>query len=62
MYLVYDDENETLQLTANGVGIGNKVSVKDMLDEGSPVVDFDYTMEDKPDNDGNSTESNVVEF
>lgn len=36
--LVYDDGNATLQLSANGVAIGDKVSVRDMLDEGSPVV------------------------
>lgn len=60
--LVYNDEEETLQLSANGVGVGDKVSVKDMLDEGAPVVDFDSNAEDKPENDDESTESNVVEF
>lgn len=60
--LVYDDANSTLQLSANGVGVGDKVSVKDMLDEGSPVVDLNSKPEDKPDNDDESTESNVVEF
>lgn len=59
--LVYDDTNSTLQLYAKGVGVGNKVSVKDMLDEGTPIVSFDSTSEDKP-NDDESTESNVVEF
>ena len=59
--LVYNDADETLQLSANGVGIGDKVSVKDMLDEGSPVVDLNAKPEDKP-NDDDSTESNVVEF
>ena len=38
--LVYDDINETLQLYANGVGIGDKVSVRDMIDDGIPVVDL----------------------
>lgn len=60
--LVYDDKNSTLQLSANGVGIGDKVSVKDMLDEGSPVVDLNSTPEDKPDDNDEPTESNVVEF
>ena len=61
--LVYDDKNATLQLSANGMGIGNKVSVKDMLDEGTPVVDFNSKpSEDKPNDDDESTESNVVEF
>lgn len=59
--LVYDDANSTLQLSANGVGVGDKVSVKDMLDDGAPVVDFDSKSEDKP-NDNDSTDSNVVEF
>ena len=60
--LVYDDKNSTLQLYANGVGIGDKVSVKDMLDEGSPVVDLNEKPEDKPNDDDRPTESNVVEF
>lgn len=59
--LIYDDKNSTLQLSANGVGVGDKVSVKDMLDEGSPVVDFNSKSENKP-NDDESAESNVVEF
>lgn len=60
--LVYDEKDDTLQLSAKGVGVGSKVSVKDMLDEGSPVVDLDSKTEDKPDNDDESTDSNVVEF
>lgn len=60
--LVYNDTDSTLQLSANGVGVGDKVSVRDMLDEGSPVVDFDSKQTDKPNEDNNSTESNVVEF
>lgn len=38
--LVYNDDEETLQLIANGVGVGDKISVRDMLDEGIPVVDL----------------------
>lgn len=38
--LVYDDVESTLQLSSKGVGVGDKVSVKDMLDDGSPVVDI----------------------
>lgn len=60
--LVYNDIDETLQLSANGVGVGNKVSVKEMLDEGSPVVDLNSKPEDKPNDDNESTDSNVVEF
>lgn len=59
--LIYNDEEETLQLSAKGVGVGDKVSVKDMLDEGVPVVDLNSKSEDKP-SDDESTESNVVEF
>lgn len=63
--LVYDDVNETLQLSAKGVGIGDKVSVRDMLDDGIPVVDLNGS-DNKP-NDGNNgcncgCEDNVVEF
>lgn len=39
--LVYNEAEETLQLSANGIGVGDKVSVRDMLDEGVPVVDLD---------------------
>lgn len=60
--LVYDDKNETLQLSAKGVGVGDKVSVKDMLDEGTPVVDINSNSEDAPSIDEDTTESNVVEF
>lgn len=65
--LVYNSTDETLQLSANGIAVGDKVSVKDMLDDGSPVVVFnsksdDKPNEDKPNIDYDSTESNVVEF
>jgi hypothetical protein len=49
--LVYNEDEETLQLSANGVGIGNKVSVRNMLDDGMPVVDL---------NAGSGTGDNVV--
>lgn len=58
--LVYDDKNETLHLSANGKVIGNKVSVKDMIDDGIPVVDLDSESGNIPDEDNNS--NNVVEF
>lgn len=38
--LVYDSTEETLQLSSKGVGVGNKVSVREMLDDGIPVVDL----------------------
>lgn len=74
--LVYDAKEETLQLTANGIGIGDKVSVRDMIDDGIPVVDLDSDSgnEDNSDTEDNNncdcgcdcedniTEDNVVEF
>ena len=58
--LVYNDTDATLQLSANGVGVGDKVSVKDMLDDGAPVVDFNSKTEDNPDDE--LLNYNVVEF
>ena len=52
--LVYDDKNETLQLSAKGVGIGNKVNVRDMIDDGIPVVDLDS------DSNGSNENDNVI--
>lgn len=60
--LLYNDEEETLQLMAGDKGVGNKVSVKDMLDEGTPVVDLNSISGDKPNVDNGSTDDNVVEF
>lgn len=66
--LVYDDEEETLQLSSQGVGIGNKISVRDMLDEGIPVVDLNGKPNDNPSDTENTDgcdcgcEDNVVEF
>ena len=39
--LVYNGKEETLQLMSGNKKIGNKVSVRDMIDEGTPVVDLD---------------------
>ena len=65
--LVYNSDEETLQLSSNGVVIGNKVSVKDMLDDGIPVIDLGFSSENDSDNEiGNNCncgcEDNVVEF
>lgn len=59
--LIYDEEDETLQLSSKGIGVGNKVSVKDMFDDGVPVVDFGNggSIVPNPDED---EEDNVVEF
>ena len=58
--LVYDKTGETLHLSANGKTIGSKVSVKDMLDDGVPVVDLDSGSGNIPDDD--EYNDNVVEF
>lgn len=65
--LVYDDKSETLQLSSRGVGVGDKVSVRDMLDDGIPVVDLDSESGDSSDEGNNNgcdcgCEDNVVEF
>lgn len=61
--LVYDDDAETLQLSAKGVGVGHKVSVRDMLDEGVPVVDLNGgTGSDSDEDQNDDDEDNVVEF
>lgn len=60
--LMYDDINSTLQLSANGIGVGDKISVKDMLDDGTPVVDFNSNSGNKPSTDDETTDDNVVEF
>lgn len=66
--IVYNDDEETLQLYANGKGIGNKVSVRDMLDDGIPVVDLNGSNSENDNNDKNGCdcgcdcEDNVVEF
>ena len=61
--LVYDDDNETLQLSANGIGIGTKVSVRDMLDEGTPVVVLNSNSDSNDDSDKeDNNDDNVIEF
>ena len=59
--LVYNSNDDTLQLSANGVGVGNKISVKDMIDDGIPVVDLDSN--DNPNTDStNPEDDDVIEF
>lgn len=38
--IAFDKNDETIHLTANGELVGNKISVKEMLEEGVPVVDI----------------------
>lgn len=58
--LVYNSADDTLQLSARGAGVGNKVSVKEMIDDGIPVVDLDSN--DNPNPDEEPEDDNVVEF
>lgn len=65
--LVYNKKDETLQLSAKGTGVGSKVSVRDMLGDGVPVVDLNSESGDNTDKDHNDgcdcgCEDNVVEF
>lgn len=65
--LVYDDNSETLQLMAGDKGVGNKVSVRDMLEDGTPVVDLNSDSDNNSDNNNNCNcgcdcEDDVVEF
>lgn len=71
--LVYNYDEDTLQLSAKGVGVGDKVSVKEMLDDGVPVIDLDSNSGNDSDSDTNTDndhndgcdcgcEDNVVEF
>lgn len=69
--LEYDDVEETLKLTSNGKPIGKGVSVKDMLDDGIPVVDFGSNENTDTDTDTDNNgcncgncgcDNNVVEF
>lgn len=57
--LVYDNSEETLQLMAGNKGVGDKVSVKDMLDNGIPVIELEPN--DEPNIDENVGDD-VVEF
>lgn len=65
--LVYNDIDETLQLSANGIGIGNKIFVRDMLDDGVPIVDLNSDSGNESNNNHHTgcdcgCEDNVVEF
>lgn len=69
--LMYDDVSETLKLSSKGVGVGKGVSVKNVLEDGVPVVDLDSSNNEsnKDENKDNcdcnhncSCEDNVVEF
>jgi hypothetical protein len=56
--LVYDENADTLQLHSNGVGIGDKVSIRNMIDDGIPVVDLNSDIEDDSSSGSNKDENN----
>lgn len=63
----YDEDKNSLRLTANGNEIGDKVTLKDRTydEDGVPVVDLDSTGDDgdEPNGDNdNDCENDVVEF
>lgn len=67
--LVYDNSSDTLHLAANGKVVGDKISVKGILEDGIPVVDFGSGngSSNNPDHEngcncGCDCEDNVVEF
>ena len=63
--LVYDEKSDSLQLMAGSKVVGNKVSVKEMIDDGIPVVDLDSKGDADSDTEcdcGCEHEDNVIEF
>ena len=72
--LIYDEKNDSLQLMAGANTVGSGVSVKEILDDGIPVVDFGSGSPSAPDANPNpdhgngcncgscGCEDNVVEF
>ena len=60
--LVYDSTDESLQLHANGVCVGSKVSIKEMMDDGIPVVDFGSSSGNASDKEDKDEDDNVIEF
>ena len=69
--LKYNEKDETLQLQSGGHGVGSKVSVRNMLEDGTPIVDLDSASGSGSDNDtdhgnncdcGCNCEDDVVEF
>lgn len=58
--LIYNKEDETLQLSSNGIAIGDKVSMKDMFEGGVPVIDLGDNGIVTPDTE--DEDDNVIEF
>ena len=64
--LKFDPEDDSLQLMSKGEPVGSKVSVKDMMESGIPVVDIgrDQPSDDPvvPDGPSDDEEDDIVEF
>lgn len=60
--LIYDRNDETLQLSSNGVRVGDKVSIKDMIDDGIPVIDLNADSGGGSNPDDYEDYDDVVEF
>lgn len=68
--LIYDDNSETLRLMAGNKEVGDRVSVRNMLNDGIPIIDLNSGSGNDSDvNDNNGCncgdcdcEDNVVEF
>ena len=71
--LIYNSDEETLHLSAKGNIVGSKVSVRNMLNDGIPVVDLNSDSDSDNDDNNNkdgcdcgcnceNNESNVVNF
>lgn len=64
--LIYNSVDDTIHLSSNGKPVGDKVSIKDMLNDGIPVIELGFDSGNKPNVDNNNCdcgcEDNVVEF
>lgn len=59
--LSYDKDECALQLTSHGIGVGNKVSIKNIMEDGIPVIDISSVDEPGQD-DVIDDDDSVVEF
>lgn len=59
--LIHNTDEDTIQLSSNGTPIGRIVHMRDMFDNGIPVIELDNNTTDNPDQDDGSDDS-VVEF
>ena len=60
-YLSYDKDECALQLMANGVGVGSKVSIQNIMEDGIPVIDISGMNAPEQD-DVIDDDDSVVEF